>query len=63
MKPAQPADGGRTPYAERERIINEWCSCRWLITPATPTTSQRRDLDRRNPNCPIHGDHAKEATF
>ena len=53
----------RVPYAERERIINEWCSCRWLITPATPTTSQRRDLDRRNPNCPIHGDRRQPSPF
>lgn len=53
----------RKPFRERPHVIDQWCTCRWLITPATPATDERRDIDKRDPDCPLHGDHAKEAPF
>jgi hypothetical protein len=52
----------RVPYAERERVIDQWCSCEWVWT-GEDYQPKRRHMHSRDPHCPLHGDYAKPAPF
>ena len=63
MKPAQPAATGRTPYAERPEVLAKWCSCHYTHNQHEGRFPQAHNRYWTDPNCKLHGDHAKEATF
>jgi hypothetical protein len=52
----------RVPYAERERVIDQWCSCYWYAS-IIDNHLKRHAIKQRDPDCKLHGDQAKEAPF
>ena len=63
MKPAQPADSGRTPYAERDDRIDRHCTCLWVMTEGPDGKPQRRGMHSSDPLCKLHGDRREPAPF
>ena len=63
MKPAQPAVGGRTPYAERERQINEFCTCHYVWSQKPDGAVTRHERMWRDPACKLHGNRVERTPY
>jgi len=53
----------RVPYAERDRQINEFCTCAWVWHVDEYGIPKRRGMHSRDPKCPLHGDYAERSPF
>jgi len=53
----------RVPYAERERLIRDHCTCHyvWSQKPDGPVTRHERMW--RDPNCKLHGNTTARSPF
>ena len=59
----EPADGGRTPYTERDRLIRDHCTCSYVWSEGPGEEVTRHERYWRDPACPLHGDDREEAPF
>ena len=50
----------RVPYADRERLIRDHCTCHYVWTDEDGQP-KRRGMHSRDPKCKLHGDNVKPA--
>ena len=62
MKPPEPAATGKTPYAERDDIIREFCSCHYVWSDQDGKIVRHERL-WRDPKCALHGTNATPSPF
>ena len=53
----------RVPYAEREQVIREHCTCDWVFQLDRTEGWHRSHMHSRDPDCKLHGDNASPAPF
>jgi len=52
----------RVPYAERERQINEFCTCHYIWSERDGETKRHERL-WRDPKCKLHGHNTERSPF
>ena len=53
----------RVPYAERDRLIRDHCTCHYAWSEGPGEEVTRHERYWRDPECKLHGDDVKEAPF
>ena len=53
----------RVPYAERDRLIRDHCTCHYAWSEGPGEEITRHERYWRDPKCKLHGDDVKEALF